>query len=68
MKSEDYIYNPAPLPLQTYIVPEISLFGPVSGDPEALFNNTRIYGTILLILMSIVVFVGVKIVSRGPGW
>ena len=48
---------------QTYIVPDISLFGPVVGDPDALFNNIRVYGTILLILMAVVVFVGVKIVS-----
>ena len=28
-----------------------------------LFNNIRIYGTILLLLLSIVVFIGVKLVS-----
>ena len=55
---------------QTYVIPDISLFGPVTGNPNALFNNVRVYGTILLVLMSIVVFVGVKIVSpeeRGEG-
>lgn len=48
---------------QTYIVPQISLFGEVAGNPEALFNNIRVYGTILLLLMAVIVFVGVKIVS-----
>ena len=51
-----------PTPTQTYIVPQISLFGDVSGNPEALFNNIRVYGTILLLLMALIVFVGVKIV------
>lgn len=49
--------------LLTYVIPDISLFGPVTGNPNALFNNVRVYGTILLVLMSIVVFVGVKIVN-----
>ena len=49
---------------QTYIVPQASLFGEVSGaNPSVLNNNIRVYGTILLILLSIIVFVGVKIVS-----
>ena len=46
--------------LQTYIVPQASLFG---VGPSALNNNIRVYGTILLLLLSIIVFVGVKIVS-----
>ena len=50
--------------LQTYVVPQASLFGNVSGNPAALFNNIRVYGTILLILLSLIVFVGVKIVSH----
>ncbi len=61
---------PSPLYPQTYIVPDISLFGPVVGNPAALFNNIRVYGTILLILMVVIVFVGVKIVSTciSSGW
>jgi len=51
---------------QTYILPQISLFNPITGNPQNLFNNIRVYGTILLLLMSIVVFVGVKIVSLAP--
>ena len=49
--------------LQTYVVPQISLFGEVAGNPDALFNNIRVYGTILLLLMAVIVFIGVKIVS-----
>ena len=46
------------------MVPQISLFGDVAGNPNALFNNIRVYGTILLLLMAVIVFVGVKIVSQ----
>ena len=48
---------------QTYIAPQASLFGTISGNPSVLYNNMRVYGTILLLLMSIIVFVGVKLVS-----
>ena len=51
------------MPCQTYVVPQGALFGSVTGNPDILFNNIRIYGTILLILLSIIVFVGVKLVS-----
>jgi len=50
--------------VQTYVVSEASLFGEVRGNPTALFNNIRVYGTILLLLLALIVFVGVKIVSR----
>ena len=49
--------------LQTYIAPQAALFGEIQGNPEILYNNLRVYGTILLLLMSVVVFVGVKFVS-----
>jgi potassium/chloride transporter 4/5/6 len=49
--------------LLTYVVPQISLFGEVAGNPDALFNNIRVYGTILLLLMAVIVFIGVKIVN-----
>lgn len=40
----------------------MSLFGEVeAGSPEML-NNLRIYGTILLLCMSLIVFIGVKYV------
>lgn len=33
------------------------------GNPDVLYNNMRVYGTILLLLLSIIVFVGVRYVS-----
>ena len=33
------------------------------GNPNVLYNNMRVYGTILLLLLSIIVFVGVRYVS-----
>ena len=35
------------------------------GNPNVLYNNMRVYGTILLLLLSIIVFVGVRYVSIG---
>lgn len=49
--------------LLKYIVPEMSLFGDVMGNPDVLYNNMRVYGTILLLLLSIIVFVGVRYVN-----
>ena len=51
---------------QTYIVNEASLFGDFLGPENkgALLNNYRVYGTIFLSLMSLLVFVGVKYVNR----
>ena len=46
---------------QTYIVPQATLFGDIS-EPNVRDNNIRLYGTILLLLLSLIVFVGVKIV------
>ena len=42
----------------------MSLFGPDIGDAFVKFNNFRVYGTILLIIMSSIVFVGVKFVNK----
>ena len=42
------------------------LFGTITG-PEGqnnLFNNMRVYGTALLVLMGGIVFVGVKFVNK----
>lgn len=53
---------------QIYIVPQAAIFkiegleGPEAE--EALLNNMRVYGTIVLSLMSLVVFVGVKYVNK----
>ncbi|KAA3677441.1 solute carrier family 12 (potassium/chloride transporter), member 4/5/6, partial [Paragonimus westermani] len=46
-----------------YLCPQASLFGDITSD-EALFNNTRVYGTILLILVMCCVLLGIKFVSR----
>ena len=51
---------------QTYVVPQASIFGEITGNPNVLFNNIRVYGTILLFLMVVIVFIGVKIVSHFP--
>ena len=51
---------------QTYISPELSLFGEFTGPENRnnLFNNYRVYGSIFLMLMSVVVFVGVQVVNK----
>ncbi|EFX88997.1 hypothetical protein DAPPUDRAFT_41064 [Daphnia pulex] len=51
--------------LVNYIAPQIALFGDPAKDPEVLYNNLRLYGTGLLFLMGIVVFIGVKPVSKA---
>lgn len=52
--------------LLMYIAPEAAIFsvkGP-DGEGAAMLNNMRIYGSIFLILMSLLVFVGVKYVNK----
>lgn len=46
------------------MAPWISIFGDFTKDPEAMFNNFRVYGTGLLLIMGMVVFVGVKFVNK----
>ncbi|CAH0766243.1 unnamed protein product [Diatraea saccharalis] len=48
----------------TYMAPWISIFGDFTKDPEAMYNNFRVYGTCLLLVMGMVVFVGVKFVNK----
>ncbi|XP_070576078.1 solute carrier family 12 member 4-like isoform X2 [Ptychodera flava] len=54
--------------LLTYMAPVMSLFGQLDGvgaaQSPAMYNNMRVYGSILLLLMSIMVFVGVKYVNK----
>lgn len=57
-----------PRHLQIYIIPQAAIFK-IEGleGPEAelaLLNNMRVYGTIVLSFMSLVVFVGVKYVNK----
>ncbi|XP_024144487.1 solute carrier family 12 member 6 isoform X1 [Oryzias melastigma] len=44
-----------------YIVPDAAIF---HGDGGAMLNNMRVYGSICLLLMSLLVFVGVKYVNK----
>ena len=53
--------------LLLYIAPGMSAFGEISTREEhasALQNNFRLYGTVLLALCGLVVFVGVKYVNK----
>uniref|UniRef100_H2Z9M9 Solute carrier family 12 member 6 n=1 Tax=Ciona savignyi TaxID=51511 RepID=H2Z9M9_CIOSA len=51
---------------KNYIAPIMTLFGPFTGPENraALLNNFRVYGTCFLVLMSTLVFVGVKYVNK----
>lgn len=46
--------------LQVYIAPDIKIF----KMQEALDNDFRVYGTAVLIVLSLLVFVGVKYVNK----
>lgn len=46
------------------MAPSISLFGDFTKDAEAMYNNFRVYGTCLLVVMGTIVFVGVKFVNK----
>ncbi len=51
--------------MMTYLIGKgMSLFGEDITDDFVKFNNFRVYGTILLILMGLIVFVGVKFVNK----
>ncbi|XP_072314959.1 solute carrier family 12 member 6-like [Eucyclogobius newberryi] len=52
--------------LLMYMAPEAAIFsakGP-DGEGAAMLNNMRVYGSICLLLMSLLVFVGVKYVNK----
>lgn len=52
--------------LQMYIAPDAAIFKAkgLEGEGAAMLNNMRIYGSICLLLMSLLVFVGVKYVNK----
>ncbi|NXV52573.1 S12A7 protein, partial [Uria aalge] len=52
--------------LLTYISPSAAIFKAeeVGEETETMLNNMRVYGTCIIILMAIVVFVGVKYVNK----
>ncbi|XP_063718217.1 solute carrier family 12 member 4-like isoform X2 [Symsagittifera roscoffensis] len=57
--------------LLTYIAPEIALFRPIGSSVEGvstnMLNNMRVYGTMFLLAMATLVFVGVKYVNKLAG-
>lgn len=52
--------------LQMYMAPKAAIFESKQPDGEgaAMLNNMRVYGSICLLLMSLLVFVGVKYVNK----
>ncbi|KAF8783120.1 Solute carrier family 12 member 4 like protein [Argiope bruennichi] len=46
-----------------YLAPQLSLYGDFRDDQEIMYNNFRTYGTILLVLVGIMVYIGVAFVS-----
>ncbi|XP_037941652.1 solute carrier family 12 member 6-like [Teleopsis dalmanni] len=48
----------------TYMAPWASIFGDFTKDAEAMYNNFRVYGTILLLFMGLIVFLGVRFVNK----
>jgi len=54
--------------LLTYIAPSISLFGDITSSngevSSSMLNNMRVYGSILVLLMGGLVFIGVKYVNK----
>lgn len=47
-----------------YLAPELSLYGDFREDNEIMYHNFRTYGTVLLILVGIMVYIGVAFVSK----
>ena len=45
------------------MLPDASIFGPIN-IPANAYNNCRVYGTALLLIMFACVFIGVKFVSK----
>ncbi|KAH0949118.1 hypothetical protein HN011_009988, partial [Eciton burchellii] len=48
----------------TYMAPSLSIFGDFTKDANIMYNNFRVYGTGLLMVMGMIVFVGVKFVNK----
>lgn len=57
---------PPPSLSQMYIAPSAAIFYSDKSEDEAaaMLNNMRVYGSIFLLLMSLLVFVGVKYVNK----
>lgn len=50
--------------LLNYLCPQIALFGDFEADKDILYHNIRIYGTLFLIIIGFLVFIGVRFVSK----
>lgn len=48
---------------QNYLCPNLQLYGDFS-DSSVMYNNFRTYGTVLLIIMTFIVWIGVAFVSK----
>ncbi|XP_071544098.1 solute carrier family 12 member 4 isoform X5 [Panulirus ornatus] len=48
----------------TYMAPMLSIFGDFTKDPSIMYNNFRVYGTVLLWIMCTIVSIGVAFVSK----
>ncbi|XP_029172821.1 solute carrier family 12 member 6 isoform X2 [Nylanderia fulva] len=48
----------------TYMAPGLSIFGDFTKDANIMYNNFRVYGTLLLMVMGTIVFIGVKFVNK----
>lgn len=53
-------YMKISLSYQTYMAPWLSIFGDFTKDPEVMYNNFRVYGTCLLLLMGKFLFLWVE--------
>ncbi|XP_076054940.1 solute carrier family 12 member kcc isoform X2 [Oratosquilla oratoria] len=48
----------------TYMAPMLSIFGDFTQDASIMYNNFRVYGTFLLLIMAFIVSCGVAFVSK----
>ena len=62
-----YIIGAVEIALKYLIGAPMSLFGPDINDDSVVFNNYRVYGSLLLFIMGTIVFFGVKIVNKFAG-
>lgn len=46
------------------MAPWLSIFGDFTKDAEIMYNNFRVYGTGLLIVMALIVYCGVAFVNK----
>ena len=46
------------------MAPSLSIFGDFTKDASIMYNNFRVYGSALLMVMGTIVFVGVKFVNK----